>query len=136
MESGGGGTTYDAGTGISLANNIISVDFQPIASGGAKPVTSGDIYTALSAKANSSDLDEWTEVAHATTNQGITSVVFDNLNDSYGYVLCADTDTEVSYKSFTKSPGTNSGIKLTYILNPTGITVGSTGTDFQLRIFK
>jgi len=75
-------------------------------------------------------VDSWTTVSYADANM---NVVFDNLDNSYGYALYAD-DTLAVIKSMTKGTGTTSGIKLTYVVDSTGITSGV--TPFYLRVLK
>lgn len=80
-------------------------------------------------------LDEFT----SSVTQSNGKVVFDNLNPSYGYKICFDTENatgNLSVPHFTniaKATGTTSGtIKLTYT-----IVGGTNGTSkFKLRIFK
>ena len=74
--------------------------------------------------------DTWTAVAYADASMNI---VFDDLSDSYGYDLYAD-DVLVSILSMTKGTGTNTGIKLTYEVDSTGVSSGV--TPFYLRILK
>jgi len=59
MSGGGGGGTYTAGNGISISNaDVISIDPGTITSGNTKPITGGDAYTALSAKADASSVPD------------------------------------------------------------------------------
>lgn len=54
----GGGTTYDAGLGIDITNDIISVDMAPtITSGETKPVSGGTINTKLGDYYTKSEID-------------------------------------------------------------------------------
>lgn len=139
-----GGTTYTAGNGIdstSFANNIIQLDFGTVASGTTtKPVTGAAVYssisTAVSGKANTSQLDEFT----ASVVQLNSKATFDNLDPSYGYDLYYDDDGATGNitvpkwaGTYTKSAGTNTGtIKLAY-----DITDGTDGTTkWALRILK
>ena len=89
------------------------------------------VSSAISGKADSSDLDDWTASATAQTSGSDVIVVFDDLDNSYGYDLyCADE--LIGIKSMTKGTGTNTGIKLTYVLD--GATSGV--TSCKLRILK
>ena len=84
------------------------------------------LYLSLSNK------DDWTSAATATTVGSDTVLVFDNLNDSYGYALHG-IDEWIQYTSVTESTGTTSGTKkLTFVLD--GATVGV--TQGKLRILK
>lgn len=90
-------------------------------------------YVDISGKADASALDEWSDTKYCDSSY---NVVFDNLNNSYGYDLYAG-DVLASITSITKATGTQSGtIKLTYKVSGTGIVVGSSGTPFKLRILK
>lgn len=84
----------------------------------------------LSGGGGGSSGDEWSTASYADASM---NVVFDNLSDDYGYDLYAD-DVLASIISMTKGTGTNSGIKLTYVVDPTGISSGV--TPFYLRILK
>ena len=91
-------------------------------------VQSGGVYTALSGKADTSALDEWT--TGVQTLDG-TTFVFDNLSDSDGYDLYGD-DNLYGISSLSKTTGTNPGtIKLTYTVS--GASIGDYG---YLRILK
>ena len=57
-----------ASTGISLSSNIISVDTGSITSGETKPVTGGDVYTALGSKADSSHTHNTTITSNSGTS--------------------------------------------------------------------
>lgn len=79
----------------------------------------------------SSQLDDWTSPVTASTSGSDVVAVFDDLDNSYGYDLyCADE--LIGIKSMTKTTGTNTGIKLTYVLD--GATSGT--TVCYLRILK
>lgn len=89
------------------------------------------VSSAISGKADDSDLDGWTSAVTASTSGSDVVAVFDNLDNSYGYDLyCADE--LIGIKSMTKGTGTSSGIKLTYVLD--GATSGV--TSCKLRILK
>ena len=67
MTGGGGGGSYTAGNGITISvADVISIDPGTIANGNTKPVTGGDVFTALQGKADvgsvPSDLDDLTDV--------------------------------------------------------------------------
>lgn len=67
MTGGGGGGSYTAGNGITISvADVISIDPGTIANGNTKPVTGGDVYTALQGKADvgsvPSDLDDLSDV--------------------------------------------------------------------------
>ena len=62
--------TLSAGTGITISSNTVGVDFGTIASGATKPVTGGDIYTALQSKADTTDIPD--ALADLTTDVTIT----------------------------------------------------------------
>ena len=82
-------------------------------------------------KVINASLDDWTAAVTASTSGSNVVAVFDNLSNDYGYDLyCADT--LVGIKSMAKGTGTNSGIKLTYVLD--GATSGV--TSCKLRILK
>lgn len=68
------------GGNIKLQN--VTPDASPTSSS-AKPVTSGGVYTALSGKADTSQLDGWT--SEISLVQGDTSKTFTGLNTSYAY---------------------------------------------------
>lgn len=90
------------------------------------------VASAISGKANTSQLDEWSSEATAQTVGSDVVVVFDNLYDNYGYDPYAK-DELISIKSMTKGTGTTTGtIKLTYVLD--GATSGV--TKCKLRILK
>ena len=103
------------------------------------------VASAVSGKADSDDLDSFIGPVHATVTSNVYSVVFDNLDNSYGYQICIN-DGIAKFKSVTKGTGTNSGIKLTYVINSTYIDIttgnsvtvqtGSSGTNFYLRAYK
>ena len=94
-----------------------------------------DLNTALSAKKNTADADEYT--ALVTQANGV--VVFDNLNPNYGYEIHYDVPgngDDIKIPKWTRlkqETGTATGtIKLTYY-----ISGGTNGTSqFCLRIFK
>lgn len=117
-----------------LAYNLADDEFQNVSpdasptQNSVKPVQSGGVYTALSGKADTSALDEWT--TGVQTLDG-TTFVFDNLSDSYGYDLYGD-DKLYGISSLSKTTGTNTGtIKLTYTVS--GASIGDYG---YLRILK
>ena len=89
------------------------------------------VSSAISGKADSSDLDGWTASATAQTSGSDVIIVFDDLDNSYGYDLYF-ADELIGIKSMTKGTGTNTGIKFTYVLDgaTSGVSVGS------LRILK
>lgn len=117
---------YATVSGNKVLQNV-TMDASPTSSS-AKPVTSGGVYTALSGKADTSALDEWT--TGVQTFDG-TTFVFDNLSDSYGYDLYGD-DKLYGISSLSKTTGTNTGtIKLTYTVS--GASIGDYG---YLRILK
>ena len=77
--------------------------------------------------------DEWIGPQYANSSY---NVVFDNLNNSYGYDLFAE-DVDVVKKSCTIGTGTTSGTKkVTYVVDSTNVVTGSSGTKFYLRAFK
>lgn len=92
------------------------------------------ISTAIASKADISDLDGWTSVSHADSNY---EVVFDNLDDSYGYDIYSD-DTYFVYTDVAKAtdPNHTGKVKITYTVSGDDVVVGSAGTNFYLRIFK
>lgn len=117
---------YATASGNKVLQNV-TMDASPTQNS-AKPVTSGGVYTALSGKASTSDLDGWT--SGVQTLDGST-FVFDNLDDTYGYDLFGD-DKLYTITNFAKGTGTNTGtIKLTYTVS--GASIGDYG---YLRIFK
>ena len=88
--------------------------------------------TASSAATANIVTDGWTSAATAQTVGDDVVVIFDNLNNSYGYSLYASGD-DISYTSVTESTGTTSGTKkLTYVLD--GATSGV--SSLKLRILK
>ena len=89
-------------------------------------------YVDISGKADTSDLPEWIGPATAANDY---TVVFDDLSNSYGYMLFAE-DTDFYQVSRTKGIGTNSGIKLTYKVSGSNVVVGSVGTQFYLLAIK
>ena len=90
------------------------------------------VSSAISGKADDSDLDEWTSAVTASTSGSDVVVVFDNLDDSLGYFPYFD-DELIGITSLTKGTGTQTGtIKLTYVLS--GATSGV--TSCKLRILK
>ena len=96
--------------------------------GGIAPYVS----SAISGKADSSDLDDWTaEVTLATVGSDVVAV-FDNLNDDYGYDLYG-VDEFLQYSNAAKTTGTQTGtIKLTYTMS-----TGTSGVSKAvLRILK
>ena len=58
-------------------------------------------------------------------------VVFDNLNDDYGYELLMK-DGNINWTKMVKSPGTNYGIKLTYTMPSTYTSVADGTTQVSL----
>ena len=88
------------------------------------------------------DLDEYVGPSYANSAY---KVVFDNLDNTYGYMICMD-DKVGTYEPPLKGTGTSSGMKLTYTVGDkyTDITDGSTGnvatgsngTPFYLRVMK
>ena len=90
------------------------------------------VSSAISGKADSSDLDDWTSAVTASTVGSDVVAVFDNLDNSYGYDLYCE-DELIGITSMTKGTGTQTGtIKLTYVLS--GATSGV--TSCKLRILK
>ena len=92
-------------------------------------------YIDISGKANRTELDEYTSKVYQSNG----TVVFDNLNPSYGYELCYDDQGATGnlsipkWTNVNKASGTNtSTIKLTYTIS--GGTDGS--SRFALRIIK
>ena len=65
-----------------------------------------------------------------TTN---LQVVFDNLNDDYGYELLMK-DGNINWKKVVKSSGTNYGIKLTYTMPSTYTSVADGTTQINLAL--
>ena len=79
------------------------------------------------------DKDEWIGPKYADSNY---NVVFDNLNNSYGYDLFAE-DVDVIKKSLTIGTGTASGTKkATFVVDSTNVVTGSSGTKFYVRAYK
>ena len=105
----------------------------------------GDIADLDTDKADVTDLDTFIGPVYSAVNNSVYSVVFDDLDNSCGYQLCGD-DALISWTSESKGTGTNTGIKLTFVLNSTytdittgqsaTITAGSGGTPFYLRVMK
>ena len=89
------------------------------------------VSSAISGKADSTDLDDWTSAVTASTVGSDVVAVFDDLDNSYGYDLYC-VDELIGIKSMTKGTGTNTGIKLTFVLD--GATSGV--TSCKLRILK
>jgi len=98
--------------------------------------TASDVSTAISGKADTSDLDNFTTSVVQLNDQA----TFDNLDPAYGYDLYYDDDGATGSitvptwaGTYTKSAGTNAGtIKLAY-----DITNGTNGTSkWALRILK
>ena len=89
------------------------------------------VTSAISGKADSSDLDDWTaEVTLATVGSDVVAV-FDDLDNSFGYDLYG-VDELLQYSAVSKTTGTNSGIKLTYTMS-----TGTSGVSKAvLRILK
>lgn len=83
-------------------------------------------------KADTTDLDEWTDEATATTSGTDTVVTFTGLNDSLAYdIYCDAINTSAEVKSKTGS-GTN--VTLVYKLTGSNVLVGT--TKAKLRIVK
>lgn len=119
-----GAIQYTEGPGISISvQNVISADVDQ-----TFDETSTD---AQSGVAIASALDDWTEEVIATTSGSDVVAVFDNLSDDYGYAFCG-VDEFIDYKSASKTTGTQSGIKVTYVLD--GATAGT--SKCVLRILK
>ena len=78
-------------------------------------------------------IDDWTDLV--TQSNGV--VVFDNLNENYGYKLYFDDNGATgnisvpTWTNINKTAGTTSGIKLTYTVNGTNNV-----SKFKLRILK
>ena len=139
-----GAIQYTAGTGISISDeNVISATggggggdmsastYDPqgaVATAGGIPAY---VSSAISGKADDSDLDGWTSAVTASTVGSDVVAVFDDLDNSYGYDLYC-VDELIGIKSMTKGTGTNTGIKLTFVLD--GATSGV--TSCKLRILK
>lgn len=124
---------YTEGDGISISDqNVISADVDQVFDGTSTDAQSGvAIAGALSSKADTSDLDDWTAEVTATTSGDDVIAEFDNLSDDYGYALYG-VDEFIDYKSASKTTGTQSGIKVTYVLD--GATAGT--SKCVLRILK
>ena len=92
---------------------------------------------------NKPAIDEYIGPSYATVTSNVYSVVFDDLDNSYGYEPFM-VDAIGKFKSVTKGTGTNSGIKLTYVLNSTYVkttdgttaTISAGVTPFYLRAIK
>ena len=120
-----------------VLNNLISGKAD--AASLANVATSGS-YNDLS---NKPAIDSFIGPSYATVTSNVYSVVFDDLDDNYGYELCMN-DAIGKWTNVTKGTGTNSGIKLTYTLNPTYIkttngtsaTISAGVTPFYLRAMK
>lgn len=93
---------------------------------------------AMSGYAVAEAVDEWIGpryCEYVSSPVAGYQVVFDNLEDDFGYDLFAK-DTVITILQTTIGAGTSSGKKLTYIVD--GATAGgsSTGTKFYLRKYK
>ena len=89
------------------------------------------VSTAISGKADDTDLDDWTTSVTASTSGSDVVAVFDDLDDSFGYDLYCE-DELIGVTDMVKDTGTNTGIKLTFTLS--GATAGT--TVCYLRILK
>lgn len=89
------------------------------------------VSTAISGKADDTDLDDWTSSVTASTSGSDVVAVFDDLDDSFGYDLYCE-DELIGVTDMVKDTGTNTGIKLTFTLS--GATSGT--TVCYLRILK
>lgn len=90
------------------------------------------VASAISGKADNSDLDGWSSAVTLATVGGDNVAVFDNLNDSYGYDAYGVNEF-LHYTDVTKTTGTNTGtIKLTYTFSDGTVGV----TQVKLRILK
>lgn len=84
------------------------------------------VSTAISGKADDTDLDDWTTTS---TVQSDNTVTFAGLNDSYGYDLyCADKLLGISAMSKT---GSGLNVSITYT-----VTGAASGDVCKLRILK
>lgn len=101
--------------------------------------TFAGVESALSGKANTTDLDTFTPSATCYADSSLVKVQFDDLNASYGYELFFDDQNQALPTPIptpsgdpVKTSGTNMGIKLTYTLS--NATAGT--HKFALRILK
>lgn len=95
---------------------------------GVSAYTGGSSFNANSSTNATANIitDIWSSTATADSSG---NVVFDNLDNSYGYDLYSE-DVLVHISSMTKGVGTNSGIKLTFE------TDAPNGTVCKLRILR
>ena len=87
--------------------------------------TASDVATAISGKANTSQLDGWTTASQVQSDGTVT---FTGLNDNYGYDIFAE-DILASVSQMTK---TGSGTNVTLVYK----TDAPVGTYCKLRILK
>ena len=87
--------------------------------------TASDVSTAISGKANTSQLDGWTTASQVQSDGTVT---FTGLNDNYGYDIFAE-DILASVSQMTK---TGSGTNVTLVYK----TDAPQGTNCKLRILK
>lgn len=87
--------------------------------------TASDVSTAISGKANTSQLDGWTTASQVQSDGTVT---FTGLNDNYGYDIFAE-DVLASVSQMTK---TGSGTNVTLVYK----TDAPQGTNCKLRILK
>lgn len=129
-------TAYAGDKGKANADNITQIQLDITALQGSMSgkadksdtYTKAQVDTALSSKANTSDLDEWVGTATVDADGDIT---FDNLDDDLNYDLPYFQNKFVKITGMTKGTGTTSGtIKLTYHTDATN------GTSGKLRIIK
>lgn len=142
-------TSFDGMSGVAVASAIseiplptITDTYSDVSHDGMSGVA---VASAISGKADTTSLDGFIGPAYATVSSSIYTVVFDDLDDDYGYKICIN-DGIAKYQKIIKGTGTNTGIKLTYTINSkyiditTGNTVtvqtGSGGTEFYLRVLK
>jgi len=132
-------STYNS-TGTKPINGTGVKDALDTVQNGTTINTFSGVETALSDKADDTDLDSFTTSTVCYADSSEVKVAFDNLNKNYGYFLCFD-DQDLAFPNPiptakgdpTKTAGTTAGtIKLTYTLQ--NATAGT--HKFALRIFK
>ena len=124
---------WNASSGVA---EILNKPTIPVVNNGTLTIqkngTTVETFTANSNTDKTANIitDTWTSASTADSNM---NVVFDNLDNSYGYDLYCE-DLLVNIVSMTKGTGTSSGIKLTYVVSGSDILAGT--TQFFLRILK
>ena len=130
---GGGGSSYSAGDGIDITNDVISVTGKVSTSD--FNTYSGNVDTALSGKANSEDVYTKSETSGATQIANALRRKVDSINDAVLDNGILRLTWNGGLGSYSKLFGVGSGLSLTYNIN-SGVYVLSLQDELEETIAR